>query len=210
MQMEDFQKMLNYVKKVLEENDAIRPTNPRHQFRSRYTHTLRVLEWCKRIKSDKPKCNLDILYTAAIFHDSGYAVNKNNHAYFSSKIFIDYAKENNFNQDFIDKVSNIVLSHSDKKLLNDPSSSDELILLLEADLLDEEGALGIIWDLMAEGQNNPSDYGSALNALWIHSAHILNQDYMVTPLAKEYWNKKKEIVKNFISDIEEDLFIEVK
>lgn len=201
--------MTEYVKNILIENNAIRPKNPKHQFRSRYTHTLRVVEWCKRLAVDFSDCDTNVLYTAAIFHDAGYAVDKNNHAIFSAKIFENYAKEKGFDLEFINKVSSIISNHSDKSLIKNPESSHELIILLEADLLDEEGALGIIWDLLAEGQNNPSDYGSALNAIWIHSSHILNQDYMITPTAIKYWQDKKDFVRKFIEEVESDLFIEV-
>jgi len=203
----DFDKMLQFVKKTLEDNNAIKSKNIHHQFRSRYTHTIRVLNWAKRISSDL-KCNTDILYTACIFHDVGYAWGKENHALISSKIFEEYAKDNNLDNEFVKEVSRIISLHSNKELLNDKDSTPELILLLEADLLDEEGALGIVWDLLAYGSKGSSDYESALGEIYIHSGHILSQDFMVTEKAKEYWNKKKELVKNFIDSYKMDLFIE--
>ena len=39
-------------------------------------------------------------------------------------------------------------------------------------------------------------------------AHILNQNYMVTPKAKEYWERKKKLVCDFIKEYESDLFLE--
>ena len=204
----NFDLMLKYVYDVLEKNNAIKPKNPHHSFRSRATHSKRVYEWCKKICPDKPMCDKDILFTAAIFHDVGYSVQKENHAFYSAKIFKKYALENNFNNDFIEKVSYLISHHSDKEMLNMDNENDELILLLEADLLDEEGALGIVWDLLAQGHIGIDNYEEALNAISKHSGHILNQDYMVTPLAKKYWNEKKEFVKNFIENLEEDLFIE--
>ena len=78
---------------------------------------------------------------------------------------------------------------------------------MEADLLDEEGALGIAWDLMARGIDNPLSYYDAIHVLNEHSAHILNQNYMLTPKAKAYWEEKKQFVKEFIEQMEKDLFI---
>lgn len=202
----DYDKMLKYVKEKLEEHNAIKSKKPLHHFRSRYTHTERVYKWCKRIIVDKPNCNEEILYTAAIFHDIGYCLGQDGHAHNSVGFFVEYAKENNFDSEFIDKVSYIIYNHSDKKLLNDPNSSDELVLLLEADLLDEEGALGVVWDIMAEGNRDTSTYYTALNEVWNHSAHIFNQDYMVTPTAKEYWLRKQQFVRSFILELENDLF----
>ncbi|MCR5350130.1 MAG: HD domain-containing protein [Acholeplasmatales bacterium] len=203
----DFELMLKYVHNVLKENNAIKPKKPTQFFRSRITHTYRVYEWAKRIAPDRPNCNKDILFTAAIFHDSGYAIGKENHAAYSAKIFKSYAEKNNFDKEFTDEVVRIIALHSDKSLLKKEDTSDELVLLLEADLLDEEGAMGIVWDLLSQGYQGCDNYEAALDALWIHSSHILNQDYMVTPIAKKYWEEKKELVRNFIKNLESDLFL---
>lgn len=200
--------MFLYVKKLLDDNNAIHSKS--FSFRNRYTHIVRVYKWCMRILSDFPNCNKDILLTSAIFHDVGYAYGQKNHAENSANIFKEYAVNNGFSTDFIDLVYYNIINHSDKTLLNDPNTNKELILLLEADLLDEEGNLGIVWDLLAEGGRNPSSYEDALQALWSHSGHILNQDYMVTPIARMYWDEKKNYVKNFIAGLENDLFLEDK
>ena len=199
--------MLEFVKRTLENSDKIKPNNPYHSFRNRYLHSYRVYMWARRI-SDDLVCDKEVLYTAAIFHDVGYSVDKKNHALYSEIIFNRYAKGQGFSEDFIKKVSSIILLHSHKELLKKKDTAPELILLLEADLLDEEGALGIAWDLLARGAKGSSDYKDSLEALKIHSGHILNQDYMVTPKARMYWNHKKEFVKSFIEELEFDLFME--
>ena len=203
----DFDAMLDYVKKKLEDGNAIKPKNIHHQFRNRYKHTVRVYKWCMRLIDDRPNCNSDILYTSAIFHDVGYALGKDNHAITSAFIFNEYAKENNLDKKFTEIVTDIILNHSDKNQLKNPDISDELCLLLEADLLDEEGAMGLVWDLMAEGNKNPDDYDDGLKCVWVHSAHILSQDFMVTPIAKKVWSEKKEFVRKFIQQLEYDLFV---
>lgn len=204
----DFDKMLEYVKKTLEENNAIKPPKPNQCFRSRYTHSIRIYKWCKRLVADKPNCNTDILYTAAIFHDIGYSHGKENHAEESAKMFLEYAKENNFDVDFSNEVARIISLHSDKILLKDKNSTDELILLLEADLLDEEGCMGIVWDLLSKGALGCNNYEDSLSEIMKHSGHILNQDYMVTPIARKYWDEKKAFVNEFLEQFASDLFME--
>lgn len=203
----DFLKMEAFVKKTLEENNAIKPKKEAHKFRSRYEHSIRVYKWCKKLVYDLPNCNKDILYTAAIFHDVGYSCGKDSHANNSKEIFLKYAKDNNFDDNFSNEVARIISLHSNKELLNDKNSSDELIILLEADLLDEEGCMGIVWDLLAKGYNGCESYQDSLNEIWKHSAHILSQDFMVTPLAKKYWEEKKLFVREFITQFEKDLFM---
>ena len=106
----------------------------------------------------------------------------------------------------IDKVNYIIDNHSNKALLKE-TKNVELILVLEADLLDEEGSMGIVWDLLAAGKTANS-YVAAIDAIKSHSSHILSQDFMVTPTAIKVWDEKKNLVKDFISQLYEDLFIE--
>ena len=202
--MLDFTSMLDFVKETLEKENGIKPKNPNHQFRDRFMHTKRVLEWAKIIKDDL-ECDLDVLYTSVIFHDVGSS-SRENHATYGAEIFKNYGIMHNFDEEFINKVYNNILVHSNKDLINDKSSSNELIILLEADLLDEEGALGIVWDLMALGSMGGVNYYDSLDALK-HAKHILKQDYMVTPLARQIWEKKKDLVKCFTDELERDLFL---
>jgi uncharacterized protein len=202
----NYEDMLAYVKKTLEESGAIKPKNPLHNFRDRYEHSRRVFEWCKRIHTDLD-CKEEILYTAAIFHDVGRAYGKEEHAQASARIFIEYAELHNLDMEFTMTVADLIARHSDKRQITDPKSSPELILLLEADLLDEEGALGIVWDLMALGAMGNVTYYDAEDALR-HAKHILKQDYMITPLAKEIWERKKKLVWEFVNELEQDLFME--
>ena len=86
--------MLEFVKEKLEATDGIASKNPLHNFRNRYYHSKRVYEWCKRIHTDL-ECDLEVLYTAAIFHDVGRGSLKENHAHVGALIFKEYAKNHN-------------------------------------------------------------------------------------------------------------------
>lgn len=206
----NYEAMLEFVKNLLSSSGAIKSNNPHHQFRDRYEHTRRVYNWAKLILSDFKGCNEKAALTAAIFHDVGYSMGKENHAINSAIIFEEYAKENNLEPHLTKIVVDAISKHSNKSLVKDPKSSKELILLLEADLLDEEGAIGIVWDLLSSGSKKIDSYYKALDEIYIHSGHILEQDYMVTPIAKAYWEEKKRIVKHFIESFTFDLFLEEK
>lgn len=204
--MYNFDEMISYVKEKLTNRNALDSGIVHFPFRNRFNHTMRVYKWAKRIESDLP-VDKDVLYTACIFHDIGYIDGKKDHAINSAKYFEEYAKKHNFDKEFTGKVIFAISNHSNKGLLADRTIPNELTLLLEADLLDEEGALGILWDLLAIGMKNPTSYEQGYEHLMIHSAHILNQDFMVTPLAKKYWDEKKQMVKSFLESIESDLFM---
>lgn len=201
----NYEEMFEFVRKTLEDADSL--YSKKYSFRNRFEHIKRVFNWCERILPDYPLCNKEVCLTSCIFHDVGYAKGKENHANESAKIFINYAVEHKFDYEFTMEVANNISLHSNKELLNDKSTSEELILLLEADLLDEEGAIGIAWDLLGEGAKNPTSYKNGLDCIYEHSAHILNQEYMITPLAKKYWEDKKAFVKRFIEELRKDLFI---
>ena len=203
-----YKDMLEFVEAKLIEGNGIKSTRPYQTFRNRFEHTKRVLGWAKRIADDLPNVDEEVLFTSAIFHDVGYASGKEDHAINSANIFLEYAKANGFTQEFIDKVYYCVINHSHKRFLTDETSSPELILLLEADILDEEGAMAITWDLMTVGEMIPNDFKEGYDMLMKYSIRILSQDMMVTPKAKAYWEKKKDLVRKFLGSLKEDLFIE--
>ena len=205
--MVNYEEMLLYVENTLKDNNAIKSHNPFHSFRNRFTHSKRVYQWCVRLHDDL-EVDEEVLYTAAIFHDIGYSKSKEDHAKYGAMMFKEYAIKMGFDEDFTKKVYDVIYHHSEKRLLKDPNSSNELIILLEADLLDEEGALGIVWDFMALGNMKDKDYYDAFSEFLKHSANILNQDYMVTKKAKKIWDSKKELVRVFMTELERDLFVE--
>lgn len=208
MEKYNYDDMLNYVLSVLTKNNGIKSKNPILFFRNRFLHIKRVLGWVERLLPGVENINEEVVKIAAIFHDCGYGLSKDEHAHYGAKIFKEYALLNNFDNDLIEKVYYLIDNHSHKKLLFDPNTSIEMIVLLEADLLDEEGALGVVFDLLAEGTKKPDSYYTVFNEIMSHSAHILEQDFMVTKLAKKYWEEKKEFIRKFIEDLKFDLFME--
>ena len=113
----DFIKMEQYLKETLEKNDAILDKRHNLTFRNRYEHSLRVFKWVKRLSVDFDNFDYDVALTAALFHDIGYAAGQCDHNIGSSKIFLEYANENNFDKGFTEKVNYIILNHSEKKML---------------------------------------------------------------------------------------------
>ena len=203
-----YKDMLDFVETKLIEGNGIKSSRPYQTFRNRFEHTKRVLGWAKRIADDLPNVDEEVLFTSVIFHDVGYYCGKDEHAINSARIFLEYANKNGFEQEFIDKVHYCLINHSHKRFLTDETSSPELILLLEADILDEEGAMAISWDLMTVGEMLPNDFKEGYDMLMKYSIRILSQDMMVTPKAKLYWENKKDLVRKFLSSLKEDLFIE--
>lgn len=204
---ETYKKYLIYVREYLTQHNGINSPNPLHPFRSRYHHTIRVLHWCFRLAEEETEIDEEALYTAAIFHDIGYTDRDNEtHAERSYHAFLEYAKMQNMESELVEKVADMIKKHSDKSLLRVPSTPKELILLLEADLLDEEGAMGIVWDCMTLGNAHTNSYGNAYYHI-MESSNKPEANPMVTSKAIHYWEEKKRIAAEFAKELKEDLMI---
>lgn len=204
---ERYKEYLSYVREYLTRNHGINSPNPLHPFRSRYHHIIRVLHWCFRLAEGEKELDREALYTAAIFHDIGYTDRDNEqHAQRSSAAFQEYAKANGMEQSFTEKVAQMIYGHSDKTLLQKADTAKEMILLLEADLLDEEGAMGIVWDCMTLGYARVNSYGNVYDYI-MESSNKPEPNPMVTPKARQYWAEKKRIAAEFAEHLKNDLMI---
>jgi uncharacterized protein len=130
--------MFQFVKGYLESNNGELSKTGLFPFRKRSEHIRRVLMWAKRLTEGEEFVNKEAVLTSAIFHDIGYAVSEDDsgHAKYSAVICESYLKENNFDSEFISLVIYLVKNHSNKELMKSSDTPLELILLMEADLLD--------------------------------------------------------------------------
>lgn len=199
------QKHYEYVRATLIEsgNDA----SVRSPFRSRSKHCWRVYLWAKRLSDGISGVDLDVLSMSAIFHDIGYAIApKQSHDIASSQMFKDYASKNGFSKEFTEKVCECISIHSDKELLRTSEKlSLEQILLMEADLLDEEGALFVCRSHLRSGYERVKSYDDALVQLE-YLQKTKNRDIpMVTHKAQMYWLQKRQFVDLFIKELRFDM-----
>ena len=179
--------------------------NKEYLFREKYSHTKRVFEWAKRLLQTE-KADGDVLLYAAIFHDVGYTVSPAEHGKHSSEICKSYLSENGFDNEFIERVSECILNHDNKELLRGDNTSKEVILLIEADCLDESGAMSILRDALSEGFSGDTSYSKVYQRL-------LNRQIMrpvcdlfcVTETAKKIWLEKQKLYFSFIDSLKIDL-----
>ena len=205
-----FEQPLQYVKSYFPQHGGYFHPDPRYNFRNKYEHTVRVLKWCNVLKDDMPHINIDVLYMAAIFHDIGYgeSKDKSKHADKSACIFEEYAKQQCMDLEFSEKVSYLIRMHSNKELLSRQDTVPELIILMEADLLDEEGALRIIWYCATKAIQGADKYSDFKDFIQMGSDKRL-ENPMVTPLARATWKQKHELVNEFLSELSADIDMEL-
>lgn len=202
----DYDKMYEYVQNLFEEKDAQLTKAKKFPFRKRSEHCRRVFMWAERL-IDNYELERDVLLTAAMLHDIGYVVRneKAKHAVSSAKLCKKYLKDNGYDDCFIKKVTYLVENHSDKHLLKAPDTKIELVLLLEADLLDETGAMSIVWDCMAEGMEQVQSFEKTFAHIAEKSQYTLEVNPMLTTKAKEYWEEKKNLTRQFVEHLKADL-----
>lgn len=213
IELPTYEEMFYYVKRTLEKNQGEVKEKYWLKFRKRSEHIKRTCIWLSRLitePSDLEIADPYPLMTAAIFHDCGYRlenhqVSKKNHGALGAEIFSKFAEDKGYEKAQIDKIAGWILHHSNKSLLKETETEPELILLLEADILDEEGALSIVCDCMAQGMLGADDYYNAICRLQKFSAVILKENPMVTKKAKLYWKQKQQIVQSFLEALEVDL-----
>lgn len=180
-----------------------------YPFRDRYKHICRVVAWAQRLSEQPWAAGIDreLLYTAAWFHDVGYADadRGEGHAALSLPYLTAFLREEDWPEPRIEKAAFFVSMHSDKELMTCADTPRELILLQEADLLDETGALGIVWDCLAEGIKQEYDYDTAYNNIRAREHKLLDRNPMISPLAKQLWLEKQALHKAFTDSLQRDL-----
>jgi len=204
--------MFQFIKEYLESNDGQATKSVKVQFRKRSEHTNRVFIWAKRLIEDELNIDKEAVLVSAIFHDVGYAESSDDYSKHAEKgalICEKYLIEQGFEAKFIEKVVYLVKNHSKKELMLEKDTSKELILLMEADLLDESGALSIVWDCMREGAQEKQTFEKTYKHISDYSGRQLNGNPMVTEKGKAFWANKQRLVQDFINQLGFDLALEV-
>ena len=196
-----------HIKEILAESDKFYEIYP---FRKRSEHIWRVFIWANRLIEDKNDINKNALLMATLFHDTGYAISleSKEHAINSEIIFRDYCKKNkilNLDEEFI---AYLIRNHSNKTLMENKKESIELIILMEADILDETGAMAIVWDCMAEGNKEEQSFIQTYEHIKNYTKKLMDKKNMVTKEGKKFWKIKQKLVNNFIKEFAYDIGIE--
>jgi len=184
-----------------------------YPFRDRADHSWRVYIWAKRLLDEGTfdvEVDGDAILTAAVFHDIGYVQTPDGskeHSRYSAEIFNDYVKVHPIKR--AEFIEYLIRNHNNADAFHDPAAPIELILLVEADLLDETGALSIVWDCLAEGVQVPdTDYNKTYEHIVKFTGRSLRKNPMKTVKAQEYWVEKQLLVSKFLRHLAFDLVME--
>ena len=181
---------------------------------TRYEHTKRVLGWAKRLYDatrDKTGLRYEELMIATIFHDVGRAVAEQSgedHAAAGVPITRDWLLSNGYDAARAEYIAGLVGAHSEKWRMHDPDLDRNLLMLMEADLLDDMGLLGIVMDTMiVRARKEDAAFYDCYNH-YERYTHPMQYDCpVVTPGAKAFWNEKTESTERFVEQYRKDILL---
>ena len=195
----DYSEVIEFVKKTTSEN-AKKDAYP---FRNVYEHTMRVYRWAIRLQT-KLGGDLDVIVLAALLHDIGWEEGRP-HSEVSAEIAIEYLDSIGVAPELITKVGEIILMHSDKDTERDLSIEAKIVM--DADLLDEIGALGIMRDCMETAVEDEASYKRAYYK--IKDFYRTNKPKIKrckTETARAEYVKRMQLIESYIYQIEKELF----
>ena len=210
----DYRGMLSFVERTL--NEVLTEGGsgmPEMEFGyTRYEHTKRVLSWAKRLYDatpDKTGLRYEDLMTAAIFHDVGRAVSAQtgeDHAKAGVPIARDWLLANGYDPARAEYISDLVGLHSEKWRMHDPAVDRNLLMLMEADLLDDMGLLGIVMDtLIVRARNAGATFYDCYNHYERYTHPMQHDCPVVTPEARAFWDEKTESTDRFVEQFRKDI-----
>lgn len=195
----NYSEVIEYVKKMTAENG--RPSN--YPFRSRYEHTMRVYRWAIKLQA-KLGGDIDIIALAALLHDVGWD-SERPHEEVGAELAVDFLDELGVEPEIIKRVGEIIMIHEDKD--TEAELSLECKIVMDADLLDEVGAVSVIWDAMATACEDEASYKKAYYR--IKNYYRINKPKIrrcKTDAARAEYTKRMQLLDSYINQLEKELF----
>lgn len=175
---------------------------------NRFDHTMRVFKWMQLLYDacpEKENIDFDSLAVAALFHDIGYCEDYEDHAKPGAVLCRKYLESRGHSLKKTDFICDLVARHSNKETLFQDIPM-ELVLLMEADLLDDTGAQALVmdtWFEVADGER--ATFESILEHMEAFSIRQMQDNPMRTEKGKQLWENKKRLAEAFVEAYREDL-----
>jgi len=216
------EKAYAYVEKTLAENlnrhETVISKTKRHIRYDRFYHIKRVTAWANRIAdelyqhdavADADAIDRDCLHLASILHDVGY------NAYHISKdhseagvvLVEQFLTAEGVEEEKKEKILNLIRLHSRKDLMFLEDTPMELVILMEADLMDDMGASGLVMDAWINTRMNQD--ATSFDTIFEHMQKYTQAQQMEEPMrtepSKRFWREKQELVQEFMRQFARDL-----
>jgi len=206
----DYAQMVKFVKGFFESHDPIATgleSVYRYPFRRRFEHCFRCSIWAKRIALAEG-ADVELTEISALFHDIGKSVSKpgQNHGQVGAKICDEYLASIGYDDERRARVVSIVRYHS--RLAQKKTASLEGKIVSDADLLDEVGAITVLWDTMACATRDDSpSYEKAYDRIAGGLTRLKTElpGRLHTPMAREIVAGRMKFVETFLKNLDYEL-----
>ena len=196
----NYMTVIQYVKEVTSENG--RPTL--FPFRSRYEHTMRVYRWAIKLQAIEGG-DLEIITLAALLHDIGWDAERP-HGDVGAEMAIEYLLSLGYDDEVkLGRIGEIIRIHTEKDTTDDLSL--ECRVVMDADLLDEVGAVSVLWDSMATAAEEDASYKKAYQR--IKNFYRVNKPKIrrcKTNAGRREYEKRMDIIEKFLEELEKELY----
>ncbi len=197
----DYPQVIQYVKETTDKNG--RPGL--FPFRNRFEHIMRVYRWAIKLQA-KEGGDLDVIALSALFHDAGWD-DVRPHEEVSAEIAVNYLVEIGFDEAKIGRIGDIIMKHERKNEEDLEDISIECKILMDADLLDEVGAVSVLWDAMATACEDEASYKRAYYR--IKNFYRQNQPKIrrcKTASGRVEFTKRMKCIEEYLNELERELF----
>ena len=195
----NYAEVIEFVKQKTTAGDRPNP----YPFRNRFEHTMRVYRWAIRLQA-KLGGNLDVIVLSALLHDVGWEEGRP-HEEVSAEIAVEYLDSIEIDPETIKRVGEIILLHADKD--TEKELSLECKIVMDADLLDEVGALGIMGNCMSTALEDEAGYKRAYYK--IKEYYRTNKPKIrrcKTDAGRAEYTKRMQAIEAYIYQLEKELF----
>lgn len=201
--MMNYTTIIQYVKEQTSTNN--RPVN--YPFRDRFEHTMRVYRWAIKLQA-KMGGDIEIISLAALLHDIGWDEKQEvSHADISAQMAADFLVEMDYDPKKIGRICEIIRRHEDQDTKDELSLECQIVM--DADLLDELGAVGVLWDAMATAVmlGDEASYKKAYARIrQYYKINMPKRSRAKTKAGKREYQRRMDFVQNFIAELERELF----
>lgn len=204
----DFDALSAFVRAQLIRDAAMFEQQQRAAWRAsgaaRWEHTARVLKIAQDI-AQAEGADFDVVTVAAIFHDAAkFQIDGNAHAERSAAIARAYLTDAGFDAVWIERVCNAIAHH-----VEDDTSKFTLedCILRDADLMDETGALGIVWTCMNAGRLDATSYREARERIVKHDLQGCQRviELMLTRTGRRMARQRLAFVEAFVRELDSEM-----
>ena len=148
--------------------------------------------------------NLDVIVLSALLHDVGWEEGRP-HEEVSAEIAVEYLDSIEIDPETIKRVGEIILLHADKD--TEKELSLECKIVMDADLLDEVGALGIMGNCMSTALEDEAGYKRAYYKI---KEYYRNNKPKIrrckTDAGRAEYAKRMQAIEAYIYQLEKELF----